>query len=133
MRRDLIVRAALAVTAVVVVGWLGVMERNAKLQAQGERAITKKDYALALDSLRKSQLLNLDTAPKLSRSLLLLSGPQRPAAVATIRDVVRREPDNIRAWRYLQLTVSAREPVAKRRALETIRRLDPIGARHASR
>jgi cytochrome c-type biogenesis protein CcmH/NrfG len=123
-----IARVALAVVAVVVLAWLGVMERNTRLQAQG---VGERNVARADADLRRAGFLNPDTAPELGRAFLYAnrSGaePARRAA-AVLEGVLRREPDNLRAWSGLLYATRGRDPVTARRAVAAMRRLDPLDA-----
>ena len=61
-------RAALIAVAVVVLAWLGLMERSARLQASGVDALARQDLARAEADFRGARLLNPDSAPDLSRA-----------------------------------------------------------------
>jgi hypothetical protein len=122
-------RAAVAVVAVLALAWLGVMERNLRLEARGAAVLRSHDDPRALaraeTDLRRANLLNPGTGPDLSRALVRRAGGRTAASVALLEDVVRREPDNLTAWRVLGLL----SPAAAGRALAAQRRLDPLNAR----
>lgn len=122
-------RAAVAIVAVVVLAWLGVMERDARLQASGVAAAAPPpDFARADADLRAARLLNPDTAPDTARAVLYNSVGRKPQAAALLEDVLRREPDNLTAWALLLLVARDDDPAAVRRALAARRRLDPLSA-----
>jgi predicted Zn-dependent protease len=127
-----IARVAVAALAVAVLAWLGLMERNAALEARGVaaagRLTTPGNGARAEDSLRAARVLNPDTAPDVSRAILYRAQGRTAAAVALLDDVLRREPDNLRAWGLLYAVAAGGDPEAVRRALAARRRLDPLGA-----
>jgi hypothetical protein len=126
-------RVAVAVVAVVVLAWLGVMERNERLLARGVATAgqlnTPADFARAEADLRAARLLNPTTTPDFNRAVLY-AGARRPErAIALMRDVVRREPDNRIAWGVLYGFTRDRDPATARRARAALRRLDPLAAR----
>jgi hypothetical protein len=125
------VRIALAVVAVLVLAWLGVMERDARLQARGAAAAKPPhaDLARADDDLRAARLLNPDTTPDVLRAFVQQAGGHNAAAIATLEDVVRREPDNLPAWGSLYSVSKLTDHAAAKRALAARARLDPVSAR----
>jgi cytochrome c-type biogenesis protein CcmH/NrfG len=128
-----VARVAVAFAAVVVLAWLGVMERDARLQARGVEAAGRLGEpggaGRAEAAFRAARLLNPDTTPDVGRALVLQAQGHGDRAVAVLEDVVRREPDNARAWGLLYAVARESDPAAARRALAARRRLDPIGAR----
>jgi tetratricopeptide (TPR) repeat protein len=126
-------RVCVALVAVAVLGWLGVMERDARLQARGLEAASRLDVAgnpaRAEASFRGARLLNPDTAPDLSRALVHRAAGRQREAAALVEDVLRREPDNLTAWSVLYTMTRGRDAAAARRALAARRRLDPVNAR----
>jgi predicted Zn-dependent protease len=129
----LLARAAVAVSAVLVLAWLGVMVRDERLL---ERAVEisgrvhrSADAARAEDSFLSARSLNPDTAPDVGRAVLYIGRGRRGRAVTLLDDVLRREPDNLTAWGLLFEVSRDADPRAARRALATRRRLDPFSAR----
>ncbi len=119
-------RALVAAVAVIVIAWLAVMERDARLQARAGAAIDAGELDRAEDDLLRARLLNPDTAPDVTRAVLYrATGRERPA-IALLEDVVRREPDNLTAWSVLRLSATGTDPGAFRRALAALQRLDPV-------
>jgi hypothetical protein len=120
-------RIAVAAVGLAVLASLGVMERDARLQTRAVHATqtTRDEAALARADadLRAARLLNPDTAPDFNRALLLRIRGDTGGAAAVLRDVVRREPENVTAWRVLYALT--RDPGA----LAAARRLDPLRAR----
>jgi len=125
-------RVTVVVVAVGVLGWLGVMQRDARLVARGIEAAQPPrapgDLARADAAFRGATLLNPDTGPDVSRAFVLQAGGRGDAAVALLEDVVRREPENLGAWRVLLTITRDSEPVIGRRALAAVRELDPVNA-----
>jgi hypothetical protein len=124
-----VTRAVVAVAAVVALGWLGVMERDLRLEARGTAALRSKAdpgvLARAETDLRRANLLNPGTGPDLSRALVRRARGRNQQSVALVEDLLRREPDNVLAWRVLALL----SPGAAGRSLAAQRRLDPLNAR----
>lgn len=64
---------------------------------------------------------------QLSEAIELIKAGNKPAALAILRDVVRREPTNVNGW--ILLGHCAPAPAEKIQSLETALRLDPANAR----
>jgi hypothetical protein len=125
-------RAAVAAVALLVIGWLAVMERDARRQERGVRAAGRLSVpgnaGRAEVAFRDARLLNPDTTPDVGRAVLYLALERRPRAAALLRDVLRREPDNLTAWAVLYSVTREWDPATARRALAARRRLDPLAA-----
>jgi succinylarginine dihydrolase len=129
----MVARVAVAMVAVVVLGWLAVMERDdrkvASAVAAAQHGLDPRTFARADADLRAARLLNPDTQPQIDRALLRYSG-HRGGAEAIVEDVLRGEPDNLTAWGVLYTIARGRnDPAAVRRSLAALRRLDPVTAR----
>lgn len=126
-------RVATILAAVVVLAWLGVMERDRRLQARGVATAgnlrTAADVAHADADLRAARLLNPDTMPDINRALVYRFDGRFDAAVALVEDVLRREPENRAAWGGLYALTRDRDPAAAERARAALARLDPVNAR----
>ena len=122
-------RACVVGVAVVVLVWLGVMERAVRLQADGIEATAQQDFARAEEHFRAARFLNPDTTPDLNRSYVYEASSRSRQATALLEDVVRREPDNRSAWGLLEEFTRQRDPVTSARARVALRRLDPMNAR----
>ncbi len=120
--------AALVAAAVVVIAWLALMERSARLQSASLAAAKKGQVARAESDLRRSRFLNPDTTPDLSRALLYFGQGRRAQATSLLEQVVRSEPRNLPAWGELLVVSRGHDPALTRRALAAIRRLDPLDA-----
>jgi hypothetical protein len=118
----------IAVTAVLVLAWLGVMERDTRLEVRGTAALGSKGDPAALaraeTDLRRANLLNPGTGPDVSRALVRRARGRTVQSVALVEDVLRREPDNVTAWRVLMVL----SPDSAGRSLAAQRRLDPVNA-----
>ena len=126
-------RSVVGLIAVAVLAWLGVMERDHRLYAGGVvgagKVRTAADFARAESDLRAARLLNPDVSPDLSRAILYVGAGRARQATALAEDVLRREPDNLRAWGLLYSLSREHDPAAAGRALAARQRLDPLNAR----
>ena len=126
-------RVIVAIIAVLVIGWLAVMQRNTVLQDRGVAASGKLSEpgngAKAEQAFRDARLLNPDTTPDVGRALLYLAQERRGAATDLLDDVLRREADNLTAWAALYNVSRERDSATARRALAARARLDPLAAR----
>jgi hypothetical protein len=126
--RRLLPRIGLAVVALVVLAWLGVLERDTRLQSQAAAASRAGDTATAEHKLRQARLLNPDTQPDVTRAVILASHGLYGPAIRVLDGVVAREPQNLVAWANLLFVAKGHDPARFRRALASARRLDPLGA-----
>jgi hypothetical protein len=130
-------RVGVALVACVVLGWLGVMERDARLQARGTEAAGRLhvpgNFARAEADFRAARLLNPDTAPDVSRAFLYRQRGRRPEAVSLLENVVRREPDNRAAWGVLLTFARGYDADVEQRALAALERLDPLNTTRRTR
>jgi predicted Zn-dependent protease len=122
-------RAAVAVVAVLVIAWLGLMELNVRRQAHGLAAAQRHEFAAADADFRAAGTLNPSTAPDVSRALLYERAGRHARAAALLEDVVHREPDNLTAWGLLYTFTKDQDPATAARALSARKRLDPVSAR----
>jgi hypothetical protein len=122
-------RILVALVAVVVLAWLGVMERATRLQAQGVAATARHDFGGAESDFRAARFLNPDTTADVQRAYVYALSSRTPQGAALLEDVVRREPENRSAWGVLEGITRASEPATARRARAALNRLDPLNAR----
>ena len=127
------VRVAVAVLAVVVIGWLAVMERDARLYdraiATGGKLDNPATIERAESDLRGARWLSPDRTPDLSRAFILANLGRRAEALALAQDVVRAEPDSLEAWDALRYVNDGKDPALARRAEAEVARLDPLSQR----
>jgi hypothetical protein len=131
------VRIALGLVAVVILAWLGLMERDAHLQERGVDAAsqmivsgtpTPEGFRSAESDLRASRLLRPDTTPDLHRAVLYRVHGHERQSQELLEDIVEREPDNVIAWNVLLSLTRERDPAVARRAAAAQRRLNPLRA-----
>jgi hypothetical protein len=132
--RSSLARAAVAVIALSVVAWLGVIERDNRLYdrglAAGGRLDAPKTIARAESDLREARLLNPDRTPDILRAVVLRTVRRPAAARALLNEVVRAEPDNLSAWTALKLVGG--DGAQERSVAAAMKRLDPRDARVAA-
>jgi predicted Zn-dependent protease len=124
-----IARAGIAVVAVLVLAWLGLIESDVRLEARGtELSAVPGNLARADADLRAAQRLNPDTGPEFKRAFLYVGAGRPVDAAAILEGILRREPDNLAAWGALFNVARGRDATAAERALAARRRLDPLRA-----
>jgi hypothetical protein len=130
-----IARVVLAVVAVLVIGWVGVLLRNYEL---GKDAAVRGFFAPAksaaardrdLQDLKDAQFLDPNAYWKVARANYLLGIGHTGAAASAAEDLVRAEPENIFAWGTLLRATGRSDPARAREADAQIRRLNPLAAR----
>jgi hypothetical protein len=125
-------RASLAVLAVLVMGWLGVLLRDERLARSANDRVfytpTLSGPALAreLDRLESARLLNPDPTPDLQRAALLLQRGHHEQAARIAEDRVRREPASLDAWTIIAKAERLRDPARAAEALAEIKRRNPL-------
>src|SRR3954468_2622576 len=127
-------RLSLVVVAVLVLGWLAVLERD---QLVGDLAVRRLVYATGAkptvrrDLARPQDAELLTPSPKWRRQrvayLALRASPGEAAQAGG--EVVRREPDDIGTWLVILRTTRGRDPAGAARAEAAIARLSPLTAR----
>jgi predicted Zn-dependent protease len=125
----------MALIAVLVLAWVGVLLRDFKLgydaSVRGFYSPQRTASARSRDLHRLTQARLLDPSSywQLARaSYSLQSGnPRRAATVAEA--LVRDEPQNPYAWGILRDATRRSDPARSARAAAEIRRLNPLGAR----
>ena len=128
----MLARLAVAVVALVAIGWLAVMERDARLYERGIAAGGSLDdpdtIARAQADLEDARLMSPDRTPDIGRALVLSTAGRTSEARALLEDVVRSEPDNLSAWTALGWANDGADPALDRRVMAEMRRLDPLNA-----
>jgi hypothetical protein len=122
------IRAAVAVVALLVVGWLAVLERDYRLQTRAITETGARGQARSADDLDRARFLNPDRNPDFLRALVIVGQGQYQQGKAIITGALRDEPDNLSGWNTLFLISSGRDPASVRLAIANLARLDPIGA-----
>jgi hypothetical protein len=128
-------RVLLALLAVLVLAWVGVLARNHELGREAAlRAFlgpepNPGERERDLKTLEDAELLDPNAYWRVARAnYLLLDGDAREAA-RTAEALVRDEPENLFAWSALMRATARTEPRRSAEAAAAIRRLDPLGER----
>ena len=128
-------RVLLALCALLVIGWVGVLFRNYEI---GKDAAVRAFFAPAtspaererdLQRLDDAQLLDPNAYWKVARANYQLATGDRRGAAAAAEELVKAEPENIFAWGTLLRATERSDPTRARQAAAEIRRLNPLGSR----
>ena len=126
----MLARIAVAVIATGVIGWLAVLERDARLYERGVAAGGSLDnpttIARAVSDFEDARLLTPDRTPDVGRAVVLWTVGRAADARAVLEDVVASEPDNLSAWTALGWVNAGASPALERRVEAELRRLDPL-------
>jgi hypothetical protein len=131
----MVTRAAIALAALLAIGWLGVLLRDEHVGASAaDRIFYAPDLPPAelgrqLDRMEGARLLDPDPKVDLNRAGLLLLRGRRQEAAAIAGARARREPANLEAWRIVFQATRGTDPARAAQALAAIRRLNPLGSR----
>lgn len=127
-------RVLLALTAVLVLAWVGVLFRNyeigkdAAVRAFFGPKLSRAERERDLDRLDDAQLLDPNAYWRIARANYhILDGDRRRAARAA-EDLVRDEPQNIFAWSTLLQATRRSDPERAAEAVAEIRRLNPLAS-----
>ncbi len=121
-------RVVTTVVAVCVLVVMAIGLRDTRLVA-GALTDGGKDPRGAIADLERARLLNPDPSADLTRAIFLNGQGEHDAAIETLLSIVRREPANRDAWRFIATLSSERDPALAARAQAAIARLDPLGAK----
>jgi cytochrome c-type biogenesis protein CcmH/NrfG len=129
-----LLRAAVALVAVLVLGWLGVLYRDERVARTAsdkifyENPLPPAEYERQINRLRDARLLDPDRSWQLVqvRYMLLYGQPRR--AIEAAERFVRSEPDNLEGWVLLFNAARQLDSPTAREAAARIRRLNPLSA-----
>ena len=91
------------------------------------------DARRAQSALDDAEALSSDATPDIYRAIVLGRAGQRARAAAVLEDVVRREPENVEAWGWLEAATRGRDPALAARARARLKELNPRVASRARR
>lgn len=114
-------RIALALVAVVVVAWAGVLLRDLEV---GRDATSARDP----EGLQSARLLDPSRYWDQTRAGVLLLNGNPAAAAFTAEELLRAEPDNAVAWSVLRAATRRSDPQRSAEATAALRRLNPLTA-----
>jgi predicted Zn-dependent protease len=125
-------RALLAVAALLVVAWLAVGLRTARLEESGAAVavgpaagLSPGRVARAQRDLRDASSPFADHDAELYRARLLERTRRPAAAVSILRALVREEPENVLYWEALARAAARVDPVLARQARARVAELNP--------
>lgn len=126
-------RIALTVLVVAVLAWVGIGLRNAMLESDaaglvGSSAATASSERLAeaRDAYLRAAELSPDTAPEVrAAGIANFTGKPREA-LAILRGVVSREPENLDAWLLIASAADRIDRPLAERARARVRSLSPL-------
>jgi hypothetical protein len=129
-RRVTVARGLLALLAVVLIAWFGLLARNHAIgTSASSRVVSDPGMGAAawertMDDLERAELLDPSSQWSLVRAQYLLLRDRR-AAMAVADDVLRSEPDNLAAWWVVLRAARGIDRGRWREAAVEIRRLNP--------
>jgi hypothetical protein len=126
-------RAALALCALVVFGWLAVLVRDHHVGETASPLLYKSNLSAGqfdryMKRLRQSQFLDPDTTVDLGIANFNLARGRTRVAAGQAERIVRAEPENLRGGMILYGATIARDPAQAARAAARIRSLNPLVA-----
>ena len=125
----------MAAVAVAAAAWFAVGVRNELMLERAQEVSLRaspsaSEIEAAAGDSRDAELLNPDWAePEGLRATLDIRRMRNREAYASLRRIVRREPDNLQAWALLSLVSRSIDPPLASRAARRVRELDPVNAR----
>jgi predicted Zn-dependent protease len=125
-------RVLLAVCALVVIAWTGVLVRDHYL---GESAaatllyhpnLSDRDFRHNMERLVDARFLNPDSAADLARVEYYLFRGRPRAAARVAESLVRDQPANADAWHLLWRATRVIDPERAEQAAAALKRLNPL-------
>jgi predicted Zn-dependent protease len=129
--RGLLAAAAVAV-AVFTVLWLHSARLETQAQAIAERPpqqLSAHDVTHAARLFQSSTAHNPDSRPIEREAGLLIRSGRAREALALLKPVVKREPQNLTAWALIAAGAPTIDPALAREAAARANALNPLGAR----
>ncbi len=126
-------RAAVAVVALLLIGWFAVLARDTAIgnDASGRLHhhpdMSQASWDDSIDQLRRASLLNPGDDWTVRRAAYLILR-DRAEAVRLARQVVRRQPDYLEGWVVIFNATREDHPALAAKAVRQIRRLTPAAA-----
>lgn len=134
MRNDLRMapRILLALCALLVLGWAGVLTRDHYVRQSAaepllyQTNLSDADFDRHMGRMRDARFLNPDSSVELARTEYYLFRGRARAAARVAEALVRDEPDNADAWRLLWRATRENDPVRAKQAAAALQRLNPL-------
>jgi hypothetical protein len=127
-----LVRVPLAILAVALIAWFGVLLHDQRVRRTSIDRIffaphlTDAQVQQEVDRLKGARRLNPDPSPDLDRAGVLLLHGRAAEAAAIARARAHAEPANITAWSLLERATRRSDPAESAAARAQIRRLNPL-------
>jgi predicted Zn-dependent protease len=127
-------RVLLAVCAVLVLAWVGVLVRDHYVGQSGaekllfDTKLSDSEFEHNLAQLEDSRFLNPSTTAELARAEYYLFRGRPRSAARVAEDLIRSEPENADAWRLLWRATRDTDPARAREAAAALRRLNPLAS-----
>ena len=128
IERGLLVAVAVAI-AVFTGLWLHSARLEKKAQSIAQRPpqrLSANDVKEATDLFERSRAHTPDLRPAEREAGLLIRTGRTREAVALLKPVVRREPDNLTAWTLVAIAAQKSDPALARQAVARARALNPL-------
>jgi hypothetical protein len=127
----MLLRAALALAALAVAAVLVVQAVGARADAELSRLVLSPSQPTAArlaggrTLLARARRLTPDTRPDVLGGLLRLRAGDTRGALAALRGVVRREPENLEAWALIARLAQGQDAALEATARSRVRALAP--------
>lgn len=121
-------RAAVVLSALLVVAWLGVLERDRRVQRRAQAETVLRDPASFFQAdrdYRASRFLNPDRTSDVLRAYMYVARRGPEPGIRLAKGVFREEPDNIELLSLLATVPAPSDPGIQIRARERLRQFDP--------
>ena len=139
MMGSVLLRGALVVVALLVLGWLGVLYRDRRVGQDAADVIfyqpelPRAEFERQLNRLRDARLMDPDRYWDLTRARYLLLRDRPRRALRAAEEIVGDEPDNLEAWLVVYQAAELVDPSRSGDAIDRIRQLNPRLLRGSAR
>lgn len=122
----MIARVAACVAALVVAAFFGlVVRQSTATKAATDASVAGDNDAHTAALIRRAGQGNPDSDVDILRARYAVAHDQLARARRILLQVVRREPDNVTAWRFIDFAITPIDPALGRRARREYDRLIP--------
>jgi predicted Zn-dependent protease len=127
----MLVRGLLALGAILVIAWVGVLLRDHHVSEAArplyhQPEMSGADFDRNIARLVDARFLNPDSSLDLARSQYLMLRGRFDDSARVAKALVRAEPDNAEAWQVLYHVTERSDPRVAARAAREFRRLNPL-------
>lgn len=132
----MIERGVLLAAAVAVAVAAGIWAHSAHLESQAQKiaqrppgSLSRADVDRAARLFDDARASNPDQRPIEREAGLLIRTGRAGHALALLRPIIRKEPDNLTAWVLVANAARSSDPALAREAIRRAQALNPLGAR----